>query len=67
MGRILSSKHDFSLYFSLVDLSFSKKSLDHNFRIAGKTIQLADLHQCNAYEVGLANFIKIQVEKEENM
>jgi len=40
-------------------------SQDHIFRIAGKTIQLSDLHQCNDYEVGLANFIKIQVEKEE--
>ena len=39
-------------------------SQDHVFRIAGKTIQLSDLHQCNDHEVGLANFIKIQVEKE---
>jgi hypothetical protein len=37
---------------------------DHIFRIGGKTIQLSDLHQCNDHEVGLANFIKIQVEKE---
>jgi hypothetical protein len=35
------------------------------FRIAGKTIQMSDLHMCNDHEVGLANFIKIQVEKEE--
>ena len=40
-------------------------SQDHVFRIAGKVIQMADLHQCNNYEVGLANFIKLQVEKEE--
>ena len=40
-------------------------SQDHVFRIAGKTIQLSDLHQCNNYEVGLAHFIKLQVEKEE--
>jgi hypothetical protein len=40
-------------------------SQDHVFRIAGKTIQLSDLHQCDDHEVGLANFIKIQVEKEE--
>lgn len=40
-------------------------STDHVFRIAGKTIQMADLHQCNDHEVALANFIKIQVEKEE--
>lgn len=40
-------------------------SQDHVFRIAGKTIQMADLHQCNDHEVGLANFIKLQVEKEE--
>jgi len=38
---------------------------DHIFRIGGKTIQLSDLHQCNDHEVGLANFIKIQLEKEE--
>jgi hypothetical protein len=40
-------------------------SQDHIFRIGGKTIQLSDLHQCNDHEVGLANFIKIQLEKEE--
>jgi hypothetical protein len=40
-------------------------SQDHIFRIGGKAIQLADLHQCSANEVGLANFIKIQVEKDE--
>jgi hypothetical protein len=40
-------------------------STDHVFRIGGKTIQLSDLHQCNDHEVGLANFVKIQVEKEE--
>ena len=44
---------------------FTLGSQDHNFRIAGKTIQMSDLHQCNDHEVGLANFIKIQVEKEE--
>jgi hypothetical protein len=41
-------------------------STDHVFRIGGKTIQLSDLHQCNDHEVGLANFIKIQIENEEN-
>ncbi len=40
-------------------------SQDHVFRIAGKTIQLSDLHQCNANEIGLANFIKIQITSEE--
>jgi hypothetical protein len=35
---------------------------DHSFRIGGKTIQMSDLHQCNDHEVGLANFIKLQVE-----
>ena len=44
---------------------FTLGSQDHNFRIAGKTIQLSDLHQCNDHEVGLANFIKIQVETKE--
>jgi hypothetical protein len=39
-------------------------SQDHIFRIAGKTIQLSDLHQCSATEVGLANFIKIQIENQ---
>ena len=39
-------------------------SQDHIFRIAGKTIQLSDLHQCSANEVGLANFIKIQIENQ---
>jgi hypothetical protein len=43
---------------------FTLGSQDHNFRIGGKVIQLFDLHICNDYEVGLANFIKIQVEKE---
>ena len=38
-------------------------SQDHVFRIGGKTIQLSDLHQCNDHEVGLANFIKFQIEK----
>lgn len=41
-------------------------STDHVFRIGGKTIQLSDLHQCNDHEVGIANFIKIQIENEEN-
>ena len=40
-------------------------STDHVFRIGGKTIQLSDLHQCNDHEVGIANFIKIQIENEE--
>jgi len=38
-------------------------SQDHVFRIGGKTIQMSDLHQCNDHEVGLANFIKLEVEK----
>lgn len=44
---------------------FTLGSQDHVFRIGGKTIQMSDLHQCNDHEVGLANFVKIQVEKEE--
>jgi hypothetical protein len=36
---------------------------DHSFRIGGKTFQMSDLHQCDDYEVGLSNFIKLQVEK----
>ena len=40
-------------------------STDHVFRIGGKTIQLSDLHQCNANEIGLANLIKIQIGTEE--
>jgi len=38
-------------------------SQDHTFRIGGKTIIMSDLHQCNDKEVGLANFVKLQVEK----
>jgi hypothetical protein len=38
---------------------------DHVFRIGGKAIQLSDLHHCNDHEVGLANFTKIQITKEE--
>ena len=37
-------------------------SSDHMFRVAGKTIQMSDLHQCSATEIGLGNFIKLQVE-----
>ena len=44
---------------------FTLGTQDHIFRIAGKTIQMSDLHMCNDHEVGLANFIKLQVEKEE--
>jgi hypothetical protein len=44
---------------------FTLGSQDHIFRIGGKTIQLSDLHQCYEHEVGLANFIKIQIEDEE--
>jgi hypothetical protein len=40
-------------------------SQDHVFRIGGKAIQLSDLHHCNDHEVGLANFTKIQIDKEE--
>ena len=42
---------------------FTLSSQDHSFRIGGKTIQMSDPHQCNDHEVGLANFIKLQVEK----
>lgn len=38
-------------------------SQDHTFRIGGKTIQMSDLHQCNDYEIGMANFVELQVEK----
>lgn len=44
---------------------FTLGSQDHVFKIGGKVIQLSDLHQCNDHVVGLANFIKLQVEKEE--
>ena len=40
-------------------------SQNHVFRIGGKTIQLSDLHQCNAHTVGSANFIKLQIENDE--
>ena len=40
-------------------------SQNHVFRIGGKTIQLSDLHYCNDHEVGLANFTKFQITKEE--
>jgi len=40
-------------------------SQDHVFRIGRKVIQLSDLHHCNGHEVGLANFTKIQITKEE--
>jgi hypothetical protein len=38
-------------------------SQDHIFKIGGKVIQLSDLHICNDHEIGLANLIKIQLEK----
>jgi hypothetical protein len=41
---------------------FTLGSEDHVFRIGGKTIQMSDLHQCNNQEVGVANFLKLQVE-----
>jgi hypothetical protein len=31
----------------------------------GKTIQLSDIYICSVNELGLANFTKLQVEKEE--
>ena len=37
-------------------------SQDHVFKIAGKVIQMSDLHICNNHEVGLANFVKLQIE-----
>lgn len=42
---------------------FTLGSQDHVFRIGGKTIQMSDLHRCNENEVGLANFLKLQIEK----
>jgi len=38
-------------------------SQDHVFRIGGKTIIMSDLHQCNDHEIGMANFVKLQVEQ----
>ena len=38
-------------------------SQDHVFRLGGKTIQMSDLHQCNDHEVGLANFVRLEIEK----
>lgn len=38
-------------------------SQDHVFRIGGKTFQMSDLHMCSDHEVGLANFIKLQIER----
>ena len=40
-------------------------SQDHIFRIGGKTIQMSDLHQCNDHDVGLANFVRLEIEKDE--
>jgi hypothetical protein len=40
-------------------------SQDHVFRIGGKTIQIADLHQCNMNEIRLAHLIKIQIKNGE--
>jgi hypothetical protein len=40
-------------------------SQDHVFRIGGKAVWLSDLHHCNDHEIGLANFIKFQITKEE--
>jgi hypothetical protein len=34
---------------------------EHVFRIGGKVIQMTDLHQCSAKEVGLAHFMKFIV------
>ena len=45
---------------------FTLGSQDHIFRIGGKTIQMSDLHLCNDHEVGLANFVKLVVEKDLN-
>lgn len=48
---------------------YSLGASEHTFRIAGKTIQLSDLHLCasnnGAQEIGFSNFIKLEVEKEE--
>ena len=41
---------------------FTLSSEDHVFKIGGKTIQMSDLHLCNAREVGIANFLKLQVD-----
>ena len=40
-------------------------SQEHVFRIGGKTIQMTDLHLCNPHEVGIAHFLKLQVESPE--
>jgi hypothetical protein len=44
---------------------FTLGSEDHVFRIGGKTIQMSDLHQCSAHEVGIAHFFKLQIESSE--
>jgi hypothetical protein len=46
---------------------YALESQDHVFRIGEKVIQLSDLHHCNDHEVGLANFTKIQITKEEGI
>ncbi len=42
---------------------FTLASQDHVFRIGGKTIIMSDLHLCNATQVGLANFLRLEVEQ----
>lgn len=41
---------------------FTLGSEDHVFKIGGKTIQMSDLHLCKAHEVGLANFLRLEIE-----
>jgi len=42
---------------------FTLGTQEHVFRIGGKAIQLSDLHICNSHEVGLANFVRFEIEK----
>ncbi len=44
---------------------FTLGSQDHVFRLGGKTFQLSDLHQCNDHEVGLANFLRLEVDDQQ--
>jgi hypothetical protein len=41
---------------------FTLGTQEHVFKIGGKAIQMSDLHICNAHEVGLANFLRLEFE-----
>jgi len=41
---------------------FTLGTPDHILRIAGKTIQLSDLHMCSKSTVAMANFVKLKIE-----